>query len=119
MQLPRVVKIRRWRVGGPPIATARAGIRERVTLQPCADEPRTLCGKTVDEWIGSRGAARTAGGRSRALGSFGPDARAAVPDLVDLLRDELEGSESFRGVLSSTRSPAHRAGRRAGGPRCS
>ena len=56
-----------------------------------ADEQQTLFGKTVDGWI-----AVLRDGKStftqrvqavRSLGDFGPEARAAVPLLVELLRD--------------------------------
>ncbi len=53
-----------------------------------ADEPNVLWGRTLDGWIA---ALRDKTGKDRraaviALGYFGPAARAAVPDLIDAVR---------------------------------
>jgi HEAT repeat protein len=57
---------------------------------PRADEPQRLYGKTTHEWIAAvRDRTGTKAERAQAVwavGCFGPEARAAVPDLVDELR---------------------------------
>ena len=62
-------------------------------LQPeASDEPHTFYGKTVDGWIAVLRDNTSKGEKRReaacALGYFGPEARAAVPDLVDAVREE-------------------------------
>ncbi len=55
-----------------------------------ADEPRTLCGKTVEGWREVfRDKTRSETERSHAvlaLGFFGPEARAGAPDLIEAFR---------------------------------
>lgn len=60
-------------------------------LQPAwADEPRTFCGKTVQGWLAVfRDKTSTEIQRRQsmaALGCFGPEAKAAIPDLIEALR---------------------------------
>lgn len=85
MRLPREA-MRRW-VAAVAIGTAALASVSR--FGPArADERRAFCGKTVGEWVE---AYRDRSGRDRwravwAFRYFGPDAKAAVPDLVDSLR---------------------------------
>jgi HEAT repeat protein len=85
MRLPRVA-MRRW-VAAVSIATAALGSLGQ--FGPVrADERRTFCGKSVDEWIAIVHV-RSSPDRGRALRALwylGPEAKAAVPDLVDALR---------------------------------
>jgi len=51
-----------------------------------ADERRTFCGRTAEEWVRSLQDRTHRGQAVVALGYIGPAARAAVPELVDILR---------------------------------
>ncbi len=55
-----------------------------------ADEQHTFCGKTVDQWIDvlRDKASRDREGAAWTLSYIGPDARDAIPELIDMLRDD-------------------------------
>jgi HEAT repeat protein len=81
-----------------------------ITLQPArGEEQRTFYGKTVDGWREVlRDKASTAIRRRQAawaLGCFGPEAKAAVPDLIEALRNgqfKVQAAESLAQIGSGS-----------------
>jgi HEAT repeat protein len=69
-----------------------------------ADEPRTLYAKTVEGWRGVlRDKSATAGQRRQAvwaIGCFGPDAKAAVSDLIDTFRQGQSKDEAIDALVA-------------------
>jgi|GEM_PF-1875141 len=77
-----------------------------VSLQSArAEELRTVYGKTVEEWIHVfRDKGNTKAERQRAilaLGYFGPEARAVVPDLIEIVRHEHDQQEDSYNIKAS------------------
>jgi HEAT repeat protein len=72
----------------PSQTDARPLLTEKQTETRTEDEQRTLCGKTLDEWISDlRNTSRSKRSEAAwALAYFGPAAKAAVPDLIEIIR---------------------------------
>jgi HEAT repeat protein len=91
----------------------RSLLIEKQTQPLSVDEHRTLCGKTLDEWISDL-RTKPASERSEAawaLTYFGPAAKAAVPDLLEIMRihkdDELQlNSVEALGRIGPDAAPA-------------
>ena len=72
----------------PSQTDGRSLLIDKQTEPRPAHEQRTLCGKALDEWISDlRSTSRSKRSEAAwALAYFGPEAKAAVPDLIEIIR---------------------------------
>src|SRR5262245_720755 len=70
-----------------------------------AAEPPTYLGKTVNEWIAvlRDKSSRQRGRAIDALGAFGQAAKAAVPDLIEISRNQREGQLQIAAAMTLSR----------------